>query len=233
MKCFLSKFDILQLGSPKKGLNWYTSCVLWWLAERQCTKMCSAVVASNWRISIHACSCSDCTFSFDPDSTSIFCPASWKLGCTFGILWATRNGTMRFVNPFAPGSCKGAEWIILVITSLHIFHNRSLEDPFLLLHPSTDFFQTPTHQHFVKQLVSGFWETRFQQKLPVDYDLWQFPCCLGISPPQPGLHRNIPSNARSFRSLNASPICGLRCHGQNRALWVFGRMLDVLPSRMC
>ena len=108
MKCFLSNFEILQLGSPNKGLNWYTSCVLWWLAERQCTKMCSAVVASNWRISIHDCSSSGCTFSFDPDSTSIFC-SQLKVGM---YLWATRNGTMRFVNPFAPGSCKGAEGII-------------------------------------------------------------------------------------------------------------------------
>lgn len=99
VKCFLSNFEILQLGSPKKGLNWYTSCVLWWLAERQCTKMCSVVVASNWRISIHDCSSSGCTFSFDPDSSSIFC-SQLKVG---RHLWATRNGTMRFVNPFCTG----------------------------------------------------------------------------------------------------------------------------------
>ena len=109
------------------------------------------------------------------------------------------------------------------MTTFHnnTFHNRSLEDPFLLLHPSIYFFQTPTHQHFVKQLVPGFWETRFQKKLPVDYPIlpWNFTSTTWAT--------------RSFRSLNASPICGLRCHGQNRALWVFGRMLDVLPSRMC
>ena len=117
----------------------------------------------------------------------------------------------------------------LVTTFLHIFHNRSLEDSCLLLHPSTYFFENSNSSAFCETTCFRVFGKQGSKK---DY-LWTIPSCLGISPPQPGLHRSIPSNARSFRSLNASPICGLRCHGQNRALWVFGRMLDVLPSRMC
>ena len=108
--------------------------------------MCSAVVASNWRISIHDCSCSGCTFSFDPDSTSIFC-SQLKVGMCF---WATRNGTMRFVNPFAPGNCKGAEGIIFSDYLPPHISQYKLRRPF---------FDTTS---FNLQLISILWNNLFQ-----------------------------------------------------------------------